>query len=101
MNNAVRHVPKPKPSPLRERLDQALAAIKILESLGIQTTGITLGPERVTITLENDCHHPRLKGLFRGEISDSSGRWCIYESNIDKVVLRWLVSRNRRVCDGL
>ena len=82
-------------SPLRKRVEKTTLAIAFIEKLGLKIEGIRLAPERVCVTLKNNSYHPKLAGIFRGRISDTTGKWCIYETTIDEVLVRWLVAQNR------
>lgn len=82
-------------SVLRQRLDEAAEAVKVMETSGLKTVAITITPKRAKIALQNDSQHPRLNGVLCGQKSDSTGKWYVYETTVGAVVVRWQVSEKR------
>lgn len=80
---------------LRQRLDEAAEAIRVMETSGLKTVAITITPKRAKIALQNDSQHPRLNGVLCGRKSDSTGQWYVYETTVGGVLVRWQVSEKR------
>jgi len=78
-----------KTSPLRSRMNAALAGISALEDMGFVVKALVLNEHGAILYLREHPANDRLLGNVRRIRSDETGRWLECEKIVDRVRVRW------------